>query len=55
MAPVLLIVIFKYFKKRALSILKICRFWQMAVGGILRYLNLQIRNSMVNNALPIVV
>ena len=77
--PVLLIVIFKYFKKRALLILAaytvfsfafaigsifhsakfafyfpICRFWQMAVGGILGYLNLQIRNKIINNALSIV-
>jgi peptidoglycan/LPS O-acetylase OafA/YrhL len=77
--PVLLIVVFKYFKKRALSILvgyaivsfafsigsvyhstkfafyfPLCRFWQMAVGGILGYVNLQIRNTMVNNALSIV-
>ena len=77
--PVLLILIFKYFKNRVLLIMvgytifsfifsivsiyqstkfafyfPFCRFWQMAVGGILGYVNLQIRNKIINNALSIV-
>lgn len=28
-----------------------CRFWQMACGGILAYLNFQIRNKIINNLL----
>jgi peptidoglycan/LPS O-acetylase OafA/YrhL len=74
--PVLLILIFKYFRNRALLILTgytllsfafsigsiflsakfafyfpLCRFWQMATGGILGYLNLQIQSKTINNAL----
>ncbi len=31
----------------------ICRFWQMAVGGLIAYLNLKIQNKKINNALSI--
>jgi len=31
-----------------------CRFWQMSVGGLIAYLNLQIQNKMINNALSLV-
>lgn len=30
-----------------------CRFWQMAVGGILAHLNLKIKNPKINNALSL--
>jgi len=32
----------------------VCRFWQMAVGGILAYLNINIKDKFVNNVLSIV-
>ena len=33
--------------------LPVCRFWQMSVGGIISYLNVNIENKLINNALSL--
>lgn len=32
----------------------VCRFWQMAVGGLIAYFSLKIQNTRINNALSII-
>jgi peptidoglycan/LPS O-acetylase OafA/YrhL len=50
----LLSIICVYLNQKFAFYFPFCRFWQMAVGGILAYLNFSFKDSRINNALSTV-